>query len=218
MKHIDAKQGSSEWRSARLGVPTSSQFDRIVTPTGKPSGGRNKYLADLLAEWFYGVPASDYQSPAMERGSQEEKTAVAWYEWERDVTAEPVGLCLTDDGRAGASPDRMVGADGCCEIKVPLAATVFLYWLNGRPDGHHVQRQGQLWVCERQWSDLVIYHPIEQLRQIIRDERDESFIAALAEAVAGFCDRLDAAKARLADERAAYLALIEDDIPAGLTP
>lgn len=204
MRIHPAAQGTTEWLKARLGLPSASQFHRIVTPTGKPSGGRNKYAAELLAEWFYERPASDYESEAMRRGSEEEATAVAWYEWERGVTAEPIGLCLTDDGRAGASPDRLAGEDTCCEFKVPLANTVFLYWLDGRPEEHRVQRQGQLWVTGRRRSDLVIYHPLKSLRRIITDYRDEAFIEAIASEVGTFCDRLDEAKAKLAAEKAAH--------------
>lgn len=223
MRIHPAAQGTPEWLAARLGRPSASNFDRICTPTGKPSGGQNKYAAELLTEWFYNAPASDYQSAAMERGTREEAEAVAWYEFEKGVDSEPVGLCLTDDERAGASPDRLVGDDGCAEIKVPLAATVFLYWLNGRPETHHVQRQGQLWVCERAWSDLVIYHPLEPLRRIIRDERDEGFIKALATEVGRFCDRLDEAKAKLCgakreydEAQAAARERAQDDLPANM--
>ena len=28
--------GSDEWRHLRLGIPTASQFDRILTASGKP--------------------------------------------------------------------------------------------------------------------------------------------------------------------------------------
>jgi hypothetical protein len=33
----DVTQGSPEWLEARLGIPTASEFDKIITPTGKPS-------------------------------------------------------------------------------------------------------------------------------------------------------------------------------------
>lgn len=219
MKVHPAPQGSPEWVAARLGLPTASQFHRIVTPSGKKSGGQNKYAAELLTEWFYQQPASDYQSDAMARGSREEKAAIGWYQWKCSVKVERAGLCLTDDGRAGASPDGLA-PDRCCELKAPLAATVFLYWLDGRPEEHWVQRQGQLWVCERERSDLVIYHPIEELRRVVPDRRDDAFIKTLAGEVNAFCDRLDMAKAKLAEAKAEHdeQEAEKNEIPAELTP
>ena len=37
MKAWHVLQGSDEWRRLRLGIPTSSCFDKIVTPTGRMS-------------------------------------------------------------------------------------------------------------------------------------------------------------------------------------
>ena len=34
---LDHDQGSIEWIEARLGIPTASEFSRIITPTGKLS-------------------------------------------------------------------------------------------------------------------------------------------------------------------------------------
>ena len=47
-----AEQGTPEWTQARLGIPTSSNFDRIVTPGGKATTGdrRINYMRKLLAE------------------------------------------------------------------------------------------------------------------------------------------------------------------------
>ena len=59
MRVIDCEQGSREWVEARLGIPTASAFKRIVTSTGKLSAQRERYQAELLAEWVYGEPAED---------------------------------------------------------------------------------------------------------------------------------------------------------------
>lgn len=220
MKIIDVEQGSAAWIEARLGLPTASNFASILTRTGKPSGGQERYLAELVAEWFLGEPVSDYVSEFMQRGTKEEASAIAAYEFDKDVDTETVGLCLTDDGRAGASPDRLVaGGVGLVEIKVPSAVVQTMYVLSGPPDDYKVQVQGQLWVCERQWDDLYLYHP--HLPNVwYRHERDDKFIGLLSAEVRAFCDRLDAAKAKLADRRAEYLAQkaanVDNEVPAEL--
>ena len=48
-------------RQCRLGIPTASQFSRIVTPTGQLSKARDGYLAELLCEWVMGEPADRLQ-------------------------------------------------------------------------------------------------------------------------------------------------------------
>ena len=37
---LDVEQGSRAWIEARLGIPTASEFSRIVTPGGKLSASR----------------------------------------------------------------------------------------------------------------------------------------------------------------------------------
>lgn len=209
-----AKQGTDEWVAARLGLPTASNFDRLITKTGKPSSAADKYLAQLVAEWFLGAPIDDYNSGAMERGNALEKQAVAKYEWDNDVTTEAVGLCTTDDGKIGASPDRLVGNRGLLEIKCPLAVTHMEYLLYGTSDAYRIQQQGQLWVCERDWNDLFSFNPSMPTVRV-RVERDEELIETMAEIVGSFVQRLDAAKVKLADAKAEYDAR-QEDIPAEL--
>jgi len=53
----DIEQGSERWLQARLGIPTASAFDKIVTSTGKASTQSNAYMNKLLAEWLTGRPS-----------------------------------------------------------------------------------------------------------------------------------------------------------------
>ena len=48
MIELPCQQGSVEWFEARLGIPTASEFSRIVTPTGKLSAARVTYMGELL--------------------------------------------------------------------------------------------------------------------------------------------------------------------------
>ena len=49
-----AEQGSVGWLEARLGIPTASQFSRIVTATGRLSKQRDSYLAELASRMVLG--------------------------------------------------------------------------------------------------------------------------------------------------------------------
>jgi hypothetical protein len=195
-------QGTHEWVQARLGIPTASNFHRIITSkTLKVSEQSHGYLCELLAERMMRCQVSDAATQFMERGSALENQAVALYELKRDVDTTPVGLCLSDDGRVGCSPDRLVGEVGGLELKCPSAGVHVGYLLDG-DEGvaakYRAQVQGALWITERSWWDVCSYHPMMP-EALVRVERDEELISALAEAVGHFLERLEAAEARLRD-------------------
>ena len=184
-------QGTTEWLNLRAGIPTASEFDKIVTPSGKPSTSAEKYLFALLAERIMGRPRIEAVSTWMNRGQEMEEEAVNFYELTRDAETEIVGFITNDACTAGASPDRLVGEEGLLEIKVPAEHTHVSYLLKKAVDqAYYPQVQGQLWISERKWADILSYHP-EMPPALIRVERDEKFIALLAAAVGEFSKLLE---------------------------
>jgi len=189
----DVLQGTPEWLALRAGIPTAGGFDRIVTPKGKLSTQAEKYLHHLLSERIMGRPVLGAVTYWMGRGLATEAEAVAYYEGQREQDTERVGFVTTDDGRIGASPDRFVGSDGLLEIKCPSEAVHVGYLATHRVDAeHYPQVQGQLWICQRQWSDVLSYHP-EMPPALIRVPRDEAFISLLRSAVLAFSATLEMA-------------------------
>ena len=202
MKIINCLQGTTEWLSARAGIPTASNFAKIVTPkTCKPSTSAEGYMHRLLAERMLGRPlVQEAVTSWMSRGTELEGDAVAYYESLHDVDTVRVGFMLNDAGTIGASPDRLVGDVGLLEVKCHSEEKHVGFLLHGNADDEHrPQVQGQLWISERRWADLLCFHP-ELPSVIVRVERDEKFIAALAEHVTAFVAQLAEAtrKARAA--------------------
>jgi hypothetical protein len=197
VKILDCIQGSPAWHRAKLGKPSASNFDRILTPsTRKPSTQQAGYMHALLAEWLTGVPhGADTSSAFMERGRLLEPQARSWYEYEKGVTVRQVGLVQRDDGMVACSPDGLVGDDTGVEIKCPSAATHVRVLLDGLDD-YWCQVQGSLWLTERAHWDLVSYSP-DMPSVVARIERDEEFIAALAAEVDVFIAKLMQARERL---------------------
>lgn len=198
MRKVDCVQGSPEWVAARLGIPTASRFDEIITPAKRePSKSMDKYVAELLAEWMLGMPLDKDGSALMDRGSELEEKAAQYYEIETGLTTEKIGFCLTDDGLVGASPDRLVFGGGLAEFKCPAPQNHIYYLLNGIDAKYRCQLQGQLWVAEKPWVDLVSYHPdMPAYRE--RVERDDQFIADLRVAMYDhFLPMLESGKRRL---------------------
>ena len=199
MIRLDVAQGSPEWYDARLGLPTASAYDRILTPKKlQVSASATAYRNQLLVEYLFGIPVVDADATGfMRRGAEMESEAVAWYEMHRDVDVDRVGFCLHDDRRTGCSPDGLVGDEGGLEMKCPSAHVHVGYLLDGLTDEYRLQVQGGLWVTGRQWWDFLSYHPTLPA-VLVRMHRDDECIAALNAAIPAFCDQLDAAKEILA--------------------
>ena len=195
----DIEQGSADWFALRLGKATSSNFARIITPAqGKPSSQAPGYRHELLAEWLTGQPGGMEPNGWMERGSELESQARAYYAFARDDEVEQVGFVWLDgDKEVGCSPDGLVGEAGGVEIKCPAPKTHVGYLLNGTlPTDYIPQVQGSLWVTGRQWWDFLSYCPgIDPL--VIRVERDEDYIAKLAKLVSAFVQTLQAERDEL---------------------
>lgn len=194
----DVQQGTAEWLNVRLGIPTASDFDRIITPkTRKASSSQTKYLCQLLAERLTGAPVSDIEpTDMMLRGQMLEPEAADWYEIATGRNVQKVGFVTDSDQRYGCSPDRLVGDDGLLEIKCPGATNHVAALLELMDDEHFVQVQGQLWVTGRKWCDLLFYHP-DLPKRVVRIQRDEEFIGQLSREVLSFVAQLDAAFERL---------------------
>ena len=184
----DCEQNSPEWLEARRGIPTASRFADILA---KGQGiTRRKYLYTLAGEVLTGECAEGYSNPHMERGHEMEADAVNLYAFEHDV--EPVTVGFMRRGRAGCSPDRLVGDVGMVEAKSKLPHLQLEVLERGDlPPEHKAQVQGQLWVSGREWCDFVSYWPRLPLF-VVRVERDEKYIETLAQAVADFVGELDA--------------------------
>lgn len=183
MKIHDVEQRSEAWFALRAGMPTASEFSRIVTSTGDPSKSASGYAIQLAAEMFAGKPVDAFEGTAWtERGRELEDEAIARYEFQTDLETVPVGFVTDDAGMIGASPDRLVGEDGLLEVKALKAErhiqAILYFEKHGHcPPDYVQQTQGQILICQRQWCDLCFFHPelpsltIRQTRHIVFGER-----------------------------------------------
>jgi putative phage-type endonuclease len=181
-------QGSDEWFALRAGKLTASRFKDLMSKGrgSAPSAGRTNLVWDCAIERMTGRKMDSFTTAAMIRGQDLEPEARQAYEDQNFVTVEEVGFVLhPEHDFVSCSPDGYLGDIGLIEIKCPNAANHGKGLLNGQ---HAVdykwQVQGQMWVCERAWCDMVSYHPEfpENLRlAIVRVERDEEMIEQLQE-------------------------------------
>ena len=189
---LEIEQQSPEWAAARLGIPTASEFDKIITTKGEPSKQAQKYLYQLAGERVSGFKEETYTNASMARGVLLEAEAREFYELTQDVQIQQVGFCFQDEAlKFGCSPDGLVGEDGLIEIKCPIISTHVGYLLDGGlPMDYFQQVQGQLFVTGRKWTDFVSYYPgLKPLK--IRVLRDEPFLLKLKAALDSFCVELE---------------------------
>lgn len=182
-------QRSEEWYRLRCGMPTASEFSKIVTSTGAESKSRGGYSISLAAEMYAGGSVDTWGGNVhLERGRTLEEDAISRYEFENDVAVSPVGFVTDDDKTCGCSPDGFVGNHGMVEVKCLKAenhiAAIIYFRKNGTcPTDHVQQTQGQMWIAERAWVDLIFYHPCLPML-VIRQEPNMAVIAGLSAGIA----------------------------------
>lgn len=187
---LDVEQGSDEWHEARIGIPTASNFSRIITAEGKKSSQANDYINELVAEWLTGEK-DRFSTKWTERGNELEPEARFFYSLGADKDVEEIGMAYLDERKlTSCSPDGLVEEDGTVEIKCPAPKTHVAYLLTGKiPAKYYPQVQGQLWIMEREWCDFVSYHPKMQ-PLIVRVPRKDTYIESMAKYVDEFVDKM----------------------------
>lgn len=188
MKIHDVQQRSDAWYALRAGMPTASEFSKIVTSKGEPSKSASGYALTLAAELFAGKPVDSWEGNAWtERGREMETRAIELYEFAHDLDIVGVGFVTDDGGLMGCSPDGFIGEAGLVEVKCLKAENhvkaILYFQKNGRSPTDYIQQaQGQMMICEREWCDIVFYHP-ELPMLVIRAEPEKAVQDALRERI-----------------------------------
>lgn len=185
----NVEQGTPEWHRLRMGIPTGSDFDQLITPKGKLAGDAARTFArKKLAEIYTNSPIYTPKTYWMERGSDLEQMAVDTYELMTDQETEKVGFITNDERTAGVSPDRLVKPNGLLEIKCPAADTHMEYMIENKVDiQYKPQLQSQMFITERDWVDWFSFHPLLE-PVLIRVQRDEDYIQKIGKALRRFND------------------------------
>lgn len=191
MDVLTFEQGTDEWRRARAGIPTASEFGTLLASGrgGGESKTRRTYMLKLAGEIVTGEPAENFTNVHTDRGHAMEGEARDLYAFVEEIEPRQVGFIRS--GRKGCSPDSLVGEVGMLEIKTKLPHLHIECLLRDDfPPEHKAQCQGALWVAEREWIDLAVYWPGLPLF-VKRAFRDETYIASLSAAVDAFNAELD---------------------------
>ena len=178
MKILDLPQRSPEWLSARLGLPTASEFAPFMleATTKTAKAARGKYICEKLTDT---VPNDEFEQeaedkartyldrdPWIRRGNALEPVAREWLAKKLDREIVETGLILHDSEAFGASPDGLiVGRDGNeweagCEIKCHNRKRHLVDLMAGiLPYDHRFQVHGSMAVTGLRSWHYVGFHP-----------------------------------------------------------
>ena len=177
-------QHSDEWFSARAGRITASRFADAIAmnkKTGASTATRDTYMRTVVAEILSGRPKHSISSQSLTWGTEAEQFARQAYELESGLVVTECGFIPHYEfDFIGGSPDGLVGNDGLIEVKCPHDEQVHIgTWLNGMPDDHMPQVQGNLMVTGRAWCDFISFDPRQAPKYqlyVQRIERDAEYI------------------------------------------
>lgn len=192
MQVFDFDQNSPDWYRARMGIPTASQFDTVMKKGkgGAESKMRREYMLKLAGEILTDEPMESITTRHLERGKIMEDEARDYYSFTQDAELKRVGFIR--NGQKGCSPDSLVGDVGMVEIKTALPHIhLDTLLLDEAPADHMAQCQGNLWVAEREWIDIVVYWP-KLPKFVKRITRDEPYLKNLSGEIDRFNDDLAA--------------------------
>jgi putative phage-type endonuclease len=196
------EQGTEAWFQMRLGKITASRItDVIAQVKSGEAAGRENYRIELVCERLTGKPTEGFTNAHMERGTELEPFARAWYEVETGEFVKQVPFVDHPNIKnAGASPDGIIG-EGLIEIKCPMAKTHIKYLLEDRvPAKYMPQMAWQMACTHSKWVDFVSYCPelpADMQMFIKRYERDDAYIAELEAKVIEFDTEVEQMIARL---------------------
>jgi putative phage-type endonuclease len=207
-KIVECDQRSPDWFEARKGLFTASQFDKLITKTGKPSTSVSELINRYVAEIIVGVPDDTFQSEAMLRGKELEDEALSFLEFTHSLNFKQCGFIDSQKGY-GCSPDgidleNQIGL----ELKCPSAHTHIEYISSGElPDRYKAQVQGSMLVTGFKRWVFMSYHPdIKPLVIIV--ERDEEYINALQ-------DILNKSVLELTKKKESVINFLGDELETG---
>jgi hypothetical protein len=163
------KSGLSEWKLARLGKITGSNFNRVTRGRGDKGWSQTAetFMNEIIGEWMTGRPATEFSSAATEWGNEWEPEAIAVYEQRmrrkvvRGQFYHAKGFRLV-----GCTPDgvgRLMGL----EIKCPITPKNHVWALENEsvPPEYRDQVNGHILVTERKGCAFVSYHPLMKRKE-----------------------------------------------------
>lgn len=202
--HDEIEQNTPEWDLIRCGMPTASEFTKLLTPAKLDASKQvDDYALELAASIWASAPIDTWEGNYWtERGHDLEEEARAWYTLNTQNEVRQVGFVENTTLKAGCSPDGLIdpeepradrgteivtGADfwstknGLLEIKnFGVKEHIRVLACTEIPKKYTIQPYGQMLVCERKWVDVLFYHPNlpKRMWRVTADEKIHSLLTS----------------------------------------
>ena len=177
--------GKKEWKKARTGRLTSSNFGRAISAVQNPHRAN---IEKLRGDIFF--PKNIESIPAVKWGTEHESVAISAYKNETHAKYSPTGFWMYKNNMLGASPDGLIFSDthpqeiiGVIEVKCPYSMRdvrlgsvdewhnhlKFLDKDNHLKTNHpyYHQVQGSMNAVGVEWCDFIVWTPCQMLIQRI---------------------------------------------------
>jgi len=163
----DMEQRSEAWFRARAGRPTASQFERLLTPTGKDSSQWDDFALELAAQCIRPDEVVWEGNADTDRGNELEPEARAEFSRIMGLEAREVGFITRDDEVIGCSPDSLIYSPtqpdvpiAGLEMKCPRSKHHARYLVDGElPAKYKPQVHGSMAVTGLRYWYFMSYCP-----------------------------------------------------------
>jgi len=196
MESKDLKQGTAEWRAARVGKVTGSIIGAVLGVS--PFTSRKQALRRMVREAMGDMES--FSNEAMQWGNDHEDEACKLYTAMYAGSAEVTETGFWTKGDMGASPDRLVGTDGLLEVKCPysLRRDTSPHFKGIHELPHYWQQiQMQLYITGRQWCDFLQWTPHDHYYH--RVERDPKWLENNLDEIASFMEDYESMTTQMAE-------------------
>jgi hypothetical protein len=180
-QYDDAPQRSPQWLDDKRGKIGASRLgdwlavSKAKNSLGKPLKPRLDYEKELMFERQFGTSFETYVNSAMQEGIDFEAYAADQYGQLNNCKLEEVGCWYNDF--ICVSPDRKIASKNAgIEIKIVKDNTFTDVLMDGVPDKHYKQIQGQLWATGWDYIDYVALNFNTKRFVVIRVEPDTELI------------------------------------------
>ena len=204
MRVLEVEQGSDAWVEARRGVLTASTKGLVVQDKRKTTDtkwrmstgeGIQTIVNTLACEVYSGKVSADAFKGTRwtDRGNEKEEKARTYLAFTYDEPVVEIGFVLSDCGRYGTSPDGFVRSlRRGVEVKCPSREKHWGYMRSPETLLKEYRHQVQSGLWNTEWKDweLLSYCPTYPAVSMIV-QRDEDYIAALAEAASYVTTQVD---------------------------
>lgn len=197
--HFEFRQLTPEWAKMHIGIPSCSQFSRIMDTDFNPRKGDTlkTFIYEKCAETFRGVALPDFTSFVTDQGMILEADARDYFRLETGHDVKTCGFVESADRLTGCSPDGLIDDDCGLEMKCPQVVAHCKYLIEEKLPNDYIQQvHGSLYVTGRKsWYFYSYRRGFPSF--VLKVKRDEEIMSKIQKALDGYYEKFNDALSKL---------------------